>query len=56
MKKLFVFLTMVGFGFAATNAALAAATVAGTYVNGGYKYTCIEGRTGYYCGNWNVVQ
>ena len=54
MKKLFVFLTMVGFGFAATNAALAAATVAGTYVNGGY--TCIEGRQGNDRGNWNVVQ
>ena len=56
MKKLLFTLTVLGIVLAGTTVASTAAEVVRAFVDGKYKYTCIERNGGHVCGNWNIAQ
>ena len=56
MKKLLFSLTVLGLTLVGTTVASTAAEVVRTFVDGKYKYTCIESNGGHNCGNWNRAQ
>ncbi len=55
MKYVLSALALIGALSVPLSAPLAATGDVTTYIEGNYRYTCIEKEDLRYCGNWNVV-